>query len=115
MFADQRSHLRGTFEWWTQLDAPGLLCHGINELFVNRLLNQDTAAGGANFTLIYKYAEESAIDGGFKIRVGKKDVGRFSAKLERDSLNCISRLLHDDLAYPGTARKCDLIYIRMFD
>ena len=56
---------------------------------------------------------ERAIDGGFEIGIGEKDVGRLAAEFERDALHRVGRLLHDDLAHGGAAREGDLVHVGM--
>ena len=115
LFADQRAHLGFAFERRTELDLFCLLGHGVDEILVNRLLYQDAAAGRANFALIDEYAEESAVDGGFEIGVGEKDIGRFAAEFERHALHGIRSLFDDDLSYGGATGEGNFIDVRMLD
>src|SRR5207253_1909781 len=69
--------------------------------------------GGADFSLIDEDAEECAVDGGFEVGVGEKDVRRLAAEFQSDPLHGVSGLLDDDLAYGGAAGEGDLIDIRM--
>jgi hypothetical protein len=85
------------------------------KFLVDRLLHQDAASGGADFALIDEDAEERAVDGGFEIRVGKEDVGRFAAEFEGDALYRVSGLLDDDLADGGAAGEGDLVDVGMLD
>src|SRR6266550_1777977 len=84
IFTHQRSHLGVAVEGRTQLDLLRLLGHGINKLLVDRFLHQDAAAGRADFALIDKDAEQSAVNRGFEILVGEENVGRLSAQFESD-------------------------------
>ena len=113
LFADQRAHLGFAIERRAQFDVLGLFGHGIDKLFVDRLLHQDAAAGGTNFALVDEHAEQRAIDGGFEIGIGEKNVGRFAAEFERDALHRVGSLLDDDFADRGAAGKGDLVDVGM--
>src|SRR6185437_1492370 len=108
-------HLGFALQRRAKLDGPGLLCHGINEFVVDRLLNQDATAGGTDLALVDEHAEQRAVDGGFEIGVRKKYVRRFSSQLEGHALYGLCGLLHNDLADVGAAGEGDFIYVRMFD
>ena len=114
-FADQRAHLGFAIERRTELDLLCFLGHGFDELFVDRFLHQDAAAGGADFALIDEDAEERAVDGGFEIGVGEENVGRLAAEFEGDALHSIGGLFHDDLADGGAAGEGDLVYVGMLN
>ena len=91
----------------------GLLDHGVDELLVDRLLHQDAAAGRTDFALIDEDAEERAVDGGFEIGVGKENIGRLAAQLERHPLDRVGSLLDDDLADRRAAGEGDLVDVGM--
>ena len=114
-FADQRTHLGFAIEWRAEFDFLGFLGHGFDELFVDRLLDEDAAAGGADFALIDEDAEERAVDGGFEIGVGEKDVGRLAAEFEGDALHSVGGLFHDDFADGGAAGEGDLVDVGMLN
>ena len=65
--------------------------------------------------MIDEDAEESAVDGGFEIRVGEKDVGRLAAEFESDALHGVRGLLDDDLADGGAAGESDFVDVGMLD
>src|ERR1700730_8936943 len=113
VLADQWSHFRITIEGGTELYGFGLRGHGIDKFLVDRLLYKNTAARGTDFALINEDAEERAVDGGFKIRVGKENVGRFSAEFESYAFDRIGGLLDDNLPDRPTARECDLVDVGM--
>jgi hypothetical protein len=69
----------------------------------------------ADFALIDEDAEESTIDGCFKISVSEEDVRRFSSQLERDPFNRISGCFHNLLSHHSAAREGDLVHLRMLD
>ncbi len=60
-------------------------------------------------TGVGKDAEERVIDRRVEIGVGKDDVRRFAAQLERDLLEIRRRILHDAAPGLGAARKRDFI------
>src|SRR6202030_419433 len=90
--ADERTHLGFAIEGWSDLDLLCFLRHGLHEIPIDRLLHQNAASSRAYFALIDEDSEERPVDGGFKIGVGEKDVGRLSAEFERDSLNSVGGL-----------------------
>ncbi len=109
LFADQRAHLGFAVERRAEPDTFRLLHHRVDELVVDGLLDQDAAARRADFALVDEDAEECAVDGGFEIGIGEKDVRRLAAQLKRDALDRIGRAFHDQLAHRGAAGEGDLI------
>src|SRR5579871_3034530 len=112
-FADQRAHLGFALERRTELDLFRFLRHGVDEVFVNRFLHQDAAAGGADFALINEDAEERAIDGGFEVGIGEEDVWWLAGEVEGDALYGVGSLLDDDLADRGAAGESDFVDVGM--
>ena len=58
-----------------QRDAAGAFDHRLDELRVDRPLDQDPAAGRTHLTLIDEHPEQRAVDRRFEISVGEEDVG----------------------------------------
>jgi hypothetical protein len=73
--ADQRTHFGFALERRTEFDALGFFGHGFDEFGVDFFFDEDTAAGGAHFTLIDEDAKECAVDGGFPVGVGEENIG----------------------------------------
>ena len=115
LFADYRTHLRIAVERSAELDLLGFLRHRVNKFLVDRFLNKNSTAGGAHFALINKNSEQCAINGSFKVRVGKENIGRLSTQLKRDALHGISRLFDYDLSDRSAARESDLVNIGVLD
>ena len=67
-------------------DALRLLDHRVENLLVDRSLDEDAAAGRADFALVEEDAEQRAVDGRLEVGVGEEDVRRLAAELERDLL-----------------------------
>ena len=113
LFADQRAHLGVALERRAELDGLGFGRHGFDKLAVDGALDQDAAAGRADFALVDEDAEERAVDGGFEVGVGEEDVGRLAAELERDALHGVGGHLDDLLAHGGAAGEGDLVDVGM--
>src|SRR6266436_4459317 len=60
LLADQRAHLGFAFAGGAELDALGFFGHGIHELGIDFLFDEDAAAGRADFSLIDEDTEERA-------------------------------------------------------
>src|SRR6266481_2317878 len=67
LLADQRAHLGFAFEGGAELDTLGFFGHGIHELGIDFLFDEDAAAGRADFSLIDEDAEERTVHGGCPI------------------------------------------------
>ena len=79
------------------------------------LLHQNAASRRANFALIDEDAEQRAVDCGFKVRIGEKDVRGLAAEFEGDALHGFGCLADNDLANFSAAGECDLVYVGMLD
>ena len=88
------------------LDLRGEL---LDELVVDRLLNEQPAARAAALALVQEQAEQGAVDGRVEIGVGEDDVRALAAQLEGDPLERVGRDLHDDLAGASLAGEGDLV------
>src|SRR5207244_8089747 len=113
LFAHQRPHLSIALKRRAERDLFRLFRHRINKLLVNRLLHQDAAAGGANFSLIDEYSEQRAIDGSFEVRIGKENILRLPAKLKSHALYRVRSLLDDDLAHRRATGERDFVDVRV--
>ncbi len=80
-FGDQGAHLGVAFKWRSELDLLCFFDHCVYKLAVDPFLDQDAAAGRANFALIDEDAEQCAVDGVLEICVGEEDVRGLAAKL----------------------------------
>ena len=65
--------------------------------------------------MIDEDAEKRAVDGGFEIGIGEKDIGRLAAEFERDALHRVGGLLDDDLADGRAAGERNLVHIGMLN
>ena len=74
---------------------------------------QNPAARRTNLTLIDENSGETAVDGRLEISVGKKNVGRLAAQLERDALQSVGCCLNDRLPHRSASGKRDLIHVGM--
>src|SRR3954471_4327677 len=83
--------------------------HAVDELFVHRLLDQQTRASRTNFALVGKGAEECAVDRRLQVSISKDDVWIFAAKFQRNLLNIGSRSGHDLPPGDGPASKGDFV------
>ena len=81
LLANKWSHLRLAAHRIAEADFRHHLFHPSDKFLEEILLNENAGAGGTDFALIDENAEEGAVGCGFKIRVRKKDVWRFAAKL----------------------------------
>ncbi len=104
LFADQRTHLGFAIERSTKLNALGLLRHGVDEFRIDFLFDEDAAAGGADFALIDKHAEECAVNGGFPIGAIEENVGRLATELESDTLEGVRGAPDDNFPDSGRSR-----------
>src|SRR5438093_4079826 len=114
-FADQRAHFRFAIQRCAQLDALGFFRHGVDEFRINSLLDEDAAAGGANFSLVDEDSEKRAVNGGFPIGAIEEDVGRLAAELESDALEGVRGAFDYNFSDGGAARECNLIHSGMSD
>src|SRR2546429_1562035 len=75
LFTHKRSHFRIAVQRRAQLDLLRLLGHSIDKFLVNRFLYQDSASGGADFTLIDEDPKKRTVYGSLEIRVSKENIG----------------------------------------
>ncbi|VAU69020.1 Uncharacterised protein [Klebsiella pneumoniae] len=99
-----RPHLGNVIQRITaanRLHAPDRPLH---KALINGFLHQRAARTGADFALVkreqrkpfQRFVEEGVL---FVHHVGKEDVRRFAAQLERDRNDVLGRVLHDLLAH----------------
>ena len=113
--ADERAHLRGAIERLADRDGSRLLDHRVDELLVDRPLDQDAAACRADLALVEEHAEQRAFDRHLEVGVGEEDVRRLAAELERDLLQRGRGRAHDRLPDLDAPRERNLVDIRVFD
>src|SRR6266404_4592755 len=115
LLADQRAHLGFAFEGGAELDALGFFGHGIHELGIDFLFDEDAAAGRADFSLIDEDTEERAVNGRFPIRAIEENVRGFASEFERDALESVGGALDDDLSDRSAAGEGDFVHAGMSD
>src|SRR5258707_57274 len=115
LFANERTHLGFAIERGAELNALGLLRHGVDELRIDFLFDEDAAARGADFALIDKHAEERAVNSGFPIGAIEENVGGLATELESDSLEGVRGALDDNFPDNGAAGECDFVHAGMSD
>ena len=86
-----------------------------DELVLDRLVDEQPRSGGADFALAVENADGRAAHGRVQIGIGKHDVRRLAAELERDVLQRVGGGPHDALARGRVARKRDLVDAGMLD
>ena len=94
----------------TQLRAGDDL---LDELVVNRLLNEQSRAGAAALTLIEEQTELGPGDSRVEVRVGEDDVRAFAAEFKRQPLQRSGRINHDFLRGFVVAGERDLVHTWM--
>ena len=75
--------------------------------------HKQTRAGVAALAFAIKDSGDGALHRAIQIRVSKYDVGRFTAQLQRHSLQIVGGGTHDFFAHRGRAGEGDLVYAFM--
>ncbi|MNZ53904.1 hypothetical protein D3C78_717930 [compost metagenome] len=107
-----RAHLRDAVQRITAADRFHPTNSPFHKAFINGFLHQRAAWTGANLALVegkqrkpfQRFVEESVL---FIHNIGKENVRRFTAQLQRDRNDILSRILHDLLAHFRGAGKRD--------
>src|ERR1700690_4209977 len=115
VFTNEGAHFCFAIQRRAQSDGIRFGGHRFDKLAVNRLLDEDAAASGANFSLIDENAEERAINRGFEIGIRKKYVRRFATELQSDTLHSIGSHFYNGFADRSTASERNFVYIGMPD
>ena len=87
----------------------------VDELVLDRLVDEQARSGGADFTLAVEDADRGAADRRFDVGVRQDDVRGLAAEFQRDLLQRVGRALHDRLAGAGIAGERDLVDAGMLD
>ena len=114
--ADQRTHLRRAIERRGRaVIVLRLLDHRVDELLVDRPLDQNAAAGRADLALVDEHAEQRAVDAASKSASAKKMFGDLPPSSSEIFFSVSAARAHDDLADLGAAGERDLVDVRMRD
>ncbi len=81
------------------------LDQGVDERVVDRLLDQEPRAGGADLARVQEDRGQRVVEGDLEIGVGEDDVGVLSAELQRDLLHRRRRRGHDSSPGEEAARE----------
>ncbi len=87
----------------------------LDDLVVDRSLDQQPGAGCAHFAFPIKDPRVRAPNGCRDIGVGKDDVGAFATELQGQSLQRVGCLAHDHASHFGGPGERDLVHVRMTD
>ena len=94
---DQRPRLRLVVERAAEADQLGAADQLVDELVVDRLLDDQPRAGGADLAGVQEDRGEREVEGRLAVGVGEHDVGVLAAELEGDLLHGRRRRRHDPL------------------
>ena len=94
-------------------DARGLRGVALDELVVDRALDEDAAAGRAALAVEREDAEDRRVDRGLEVGVGEHDGGRLAAELHRQALEERRGVAEDQLAGAALAGERDERHVGM--
>src|SRR5437660_686464 len=95
-----------------QLRCP--LDQFFHESIVRPRFHKQTRAGIATLAFAVEDSGDGALHRAIQIGISKHDVGRFTAQLQRHSLQIVGGSTHDFFAHRGRAGESDLVYAFMF-
>ena len=113
LLGDERADLRIRIEAIADLQLLAELGDAADEFVVDLALDEQARAGAADLPGIGEHRHRGARHGGIEIGVGKHDVGRLAAKLQRHALEIAGRGPDNRLARDVRAGKGDLVDVGM--
>src|SRR5262249_25413481 len=113
LLRDEGAEARLGVERVARRHLAGALDDLLHERVVDRLLNQQARARGAQLALPVEDPVARALRGGVQVGVGEDDVRRLAAELHRDALDGPRRGAEDRLARLGLAGEGDLVDARV--
>ncbi|AEK60941.1 Flagellar hook-length control protein [Collimonas fungivorans Ter331] len=111
--AAQGTHLGCGIHRIANLDRFDALFEARREILGNAAFNQQPRGGRAHLSGVEKYPAADNLQRQFDNGVGKHQRRRFSAQLQADPLEVVSRCFHHRLADCGAAGEGNLAYRRM--
>ena len=106
---DQRAGLGLVVERAAEPDPLGAADELVDELVVDRLLDDQPGTGRAHLARVQEHRGQREVERGLAVGVGEHDVGVLAAQLERDLLHRLGGRGHDPLAGGQAAGERDQV------